>query len=121
MTDEEIRREVARMLVEGKSYNGICEALDIPPSAVARHKRALQQAASDELITDAKCIRLVEDMRLEALSSAHWALALTDVRAADLVLRVHAARAKLWGLADIPDNAKPSEIKSRLMQLIAGS
>lgn len=117
--DEEIRREVARLKLEGKTYTQICEELDIPPTAVGRHMRELKRIANDALADDAHCIRLVEEVRLETLYAKFWPLALTgDVRSADLVLRIHAARAKLWGLADLQDAKKPSEIKSKLLMAL---
>lgn len=117
--DEEIRREVARLKLEGKTYTQICEELDIPPTAVGRHMRELKRIANDALEDDAQCIRLIEEARLETLTSTYWPLALAgDAKSADLVLRIHAARAKLWGLADLQDAKKPSEVKAKLLRAL---
>lgn len=115
-TDEEIRHEVARLMVEGLGYREICDRLEIEPSAVGRHKRALQRAATEALNDDAQAVRLVEDLRLEALVAAYWPMALAqDYKAADLVLRAHQAKVKLWGLDSISGDEKPDEFRARLL------
>lgn len=104
------------MMVEGKGYREICDELDIPPSAIGRHKQALKRIANETLETDAHCVRLVEEARLETLTSTYWASALSgDLRAGEFVLRIHAARAKMWGLAELQDTKKPSEVKAKLL------
>lgn len=118
-SDDEIRSEVARLKLEGKTYRQICDELDIPPSAVGRHMQALKNLANEAMVEDAQCIRIIEEHRLETLTATYWPTALKgDVRAADFVLRVHAARAKMWGLADLQDNEKPSEVKAKLLRAL---
>ena len=118
-TDDDVRREVARMKLEGYRYRDICDELDIPPSAVGRHMRELKRLANEVLEDDARCIRLVEEDRLETLHRHWWPEALTgNEKAADIVLKTHAARARLWNLADVPAGDAAKTVKAKLLGLL---
>ena len=107
------------MRLEGKRYNEICDALDIPPSAVGRHLRELKRIANEGAVDDAQCIRLIEEARLETLSAAFWADAIAgNEKAAEVVLKAHAARAKMWGLANIPAGDGANDVRSKLLAML---
>lgn len=107
------------MKLEGKRYPAICEELGISPSAVGRHLRQLQKIASEALEDDAVAIRQIEDMRLEyAYDAIHPDVAAGDLKAIDTAVRIHAARARLWRLDDVPVAEGEGAIKAGLMKLL---
>lgn len=90
-----------RMAIEGRSYDEIAEELGFAGRGAAW--KAAQTALQRHEASDVKDLRLLENARLDGLLSAYWSAAIGgDVRAADLVLKVIAARSKLMGL-DAPE------------------
>lgn len=121
-TEEDIRREVAQMRLEGYNYNEICDRLDIPPSAVGRHVRELKRIANEAAVDDAQAIRLVEELRLAMLIRHYWPEAIAgNEKAAEVVIKAHNARSKLWNLPSIPTGSGPDAIRSALLEMLAAT
>lgn len=109
ITRQERRTQVLNLRRAGAALREIAGQLQMSEATVRRDLRASLAALVAEEREGAAELRALEGARLDALQLAHWKQALTDIKAAHLVLRIMEQRARLFGLNAEPDSTLPME------------
>lgn len=99
MRASEQRERATALKARGYSFRTIAKTLGVSPAWAYKLVRQALAVRTEQMIASADLVRTMELERLEALDEALAPrIAKGEVAAVDAALRIHTARAKLWGL-----------------------